>query len=131
MHYRKLGTTEAEVSESGYGAWGIGGKQWQGAQDDESLKALRRSFELGVNFVDTAVAYGDGHSEQVVGLAVKNSFRKVYVATKIPPQNRIWPAAPTTPIAEVFPYDYIVRSTEESLKNLGVEQIYLQQFRVR
>ena len=130
MHYRKLGTTEAEVSEIGYGAWGIGGKQWQGAQDDESLKALRRSFELGVNFVDTAVAYGDGHSEQVVGLAVKNSFRKVYVATKIPPQNRIWPAAPTTPIAEVFPYDYIVRSTEESLKNLGVEQIYLQQFHV-
>ena len=130
MHYRKLGTTEAEVSEIGYGAWGIGGKQWQGAQDDESLKALRRSFELGVNFVDTALAYGDGHSEQVVGLAVKNSFRKVYVATKIPPQNRIWPAAPTTPIAEVFPYDYIVRSTEESLKNLGVEQIYLQQFHV-
>lgn len=130
MQYRKLGTTEAEVSEIGYGAWGIGGIQWQGAQDDESLRALRRAFELGVNFVDTALAYGDGHSEQLVGRAVRGGFRRVYVATKVPPKNRIWPATPSMPISEVFPYDYIVRSTEESLRNLGVEQIYLQQFHV-
>jgi aryl-alcohol dehydrogenase-like predicted oxidoreductase len=130
MHYRKLGTTEAEVSEIGYGAWGIGGKQWQGGKDDESTRALKRSFELGVNFIDTALAYGDGHSEQLVGRAVKNSFHHIYVATKIPPKNRIWPASPSTPISEVFPYDYIIQSTEESLRNLGVEQIYLQQFHV-
>ncbi len=130
MHYRKLGTTEAEVSEIGFGAWGIGGNQWQGATDDESLRALHRAFELGVNFVDTALAYGEGHSEQLVGKAVKNSYRRVYVATKIPPKNRIWPASPSTPISEVFPYDYIVDSTEQSLANLGVEQIYLQQFHV-
>ncbi len=130
MHYRKLGTTEAEVSELGFGAWGIGGKQWQGARDDESLKALRRSFELGVNFVDTALAYGDGHSEQLVGQAVNESFQRVYVATKVPPKNRIWPASPSTPISEVFPYDYVVRCTEESLRNLKTEQIYLQQFHV-
>ncbi len=130
MQYRKLGATEAEISEIGYGAWGIGGKQWQGAQDDESVRALKRSFELGVNLVDTALAYGDGHSEQLVGKAVKGGFRKVYVATKIPPKNGVWPASQSTPIGEVFPYDYIVRCTEESLKNLGVEQIYLQQFHV-
>jgi aryl-alcohol dehydrogenase-like predicted oxidoreductase len=130
MHYRKLGTTEAEVSEIGFGAWGIGGKQWQGGKDDESLRALRRSFELGVNFVDTALAYGDGHSEQLVGQAVQASYRKVYVATKIPPKNRIWPASPATPISEVFPYDYIIQCTEESLGNLKTEQIYLQQFHV-
>ena len=130
MHYRKLGTTEAEVSELGYGAWGIGGNQWQGGKDDESLKALRRSFDLGVNFIDTALAYGDGHSEQLVGEAVRKAFHKIYVASKIPPKNRVWPAAAETPISEVFPYDYIVSSTEESLKNLGVEQIYLQQFHV-
>ncbi len=130
MHYRKLGTTEAEVSELGFGAWGIGGKQWQGGSDDVSLRALKRAFELGVNFVDTALAYGDGHSEQLVGKAVKESFQKVFVATKIPPKNRIWPASPATPISEVFPYDYIISSTEESLRNLKCEQIYLQQFHV-
>ena len=130
MHYRKLGTTEAEVSELGFGAWGIGGKQWQGGTDDESLRALKRSFELGVNFIDTALAYGDGHSERLVGKAVREGYRKVYVATKIPPKNRVWPASPSTPISEVFPYDYIIQCTEESLRNLGAEQIYLQQFHV-
>jgi aryl-alcohol dehydrogenase-like predicted oxidoreductase len=130
MHYRKLGTTETEVSEVGFGAWGIGGKQWQGSDDESSLRALRRSFELGVNFVDTALAYGDGHSEQLVGKAVRESYRKVYVATKIPPKNRIWPASPSTPISEVFPYDYIIGCTEQSLRNLNTEQIYLQQFHV-
>jgi len=130
MKYRNLGSGQANISEIGFGAWGIGGKQWQGGSDDESLKALQRSFELGVNLVDTALAYGDGHSEQLVGAAVKKSFSKVYVATKIPPKNRIWPASASTPIEEVFPYDYIIRSTEESLRHLGLEQLYLQQFHV-
>lgn len=94
------------------------------------MRALKRAFDLGVNFVDTALAYGDGHSEQLVGQAVKNSFHKIFVATKIPPKNRVWPASPATPISEVFPYDYIIHSTEQSLRNLGVEQIYLQQFHV-
>lgn len=130
MHYRKLGPTEAELSEIGFGAWGIGGNQWQGGSDDESLRALRRAFELGVNFVDTALAYGDGHSEQLVGKVVRETFHHVYVATKIPPKNRVWPATPTTPLDEAFPYDYILRSTEQSLRNLAAEQIYLQQFHV-
>jgi aryl-alcohol dehydrogenase-like predicted oxidoreductase len=130
MHYRKLGTTEAEVSEIGYGAWGIGGTQWQGGNDEESFRALRRSFELGVNFVDTALAYGEGHSEQLVGKAVKDAYHRVLVATKIPPKNRVWPASPSTPISEVFPYDYIVECTHQSLRNLGIEQIYLQQLHV-
>ena len=130
MLYRKLGTTEAEVSEIGFGAWGIGGKQWQGAQDDESMRALKRAFELGVNIVDTALAYGDGHSERLVGKAVRKAFGRILVATKIPPKNRIWPTKPEMPIADVFPYDYILQSTNESLRNLGIEQIYLQQFHV-
>ena len=71
MHYRKLGASEAEISEIGLGAWGIGGNQWQGSEDGESLRALKRAFELGVNFVDTALAYGDGHSERLVGRAVR------------------------------------------------------------
>jgi aryl-alcohol dehydrogenase-like predicted oxidoreductase len=130
MKYRKLGPTETEISEIGYGAWGIGGNQWQGGKDDESLRALRRAFELGVNFVDTALAYGEGHSERLVGQTVKQAYQRILVATKIPPKNGIWPANPATAISEVFPFDHIVESTNESLRNLGVEQIYLQQFHV-
>jgi aryl-alcohol dehydrogenase-like predicted oxidoreductase len=122
-----LGKTEAEISEIGYGAWGVGGKQWLGGEDDESQRALQRAFELGINFVDTALAYGDGHSERLVGETVKTTFHRIYVATKVPPKNRVWPSSPSTPISEVFPYDYILESTNESLSNLGVEQIYLQQ----
>lgn len=130
MRYRKLGKTGLEISEVGYGAWGIGGKQWKGGTDDESLLALRRAFELGLNFIDTALAYGDGHSERLVSHVVKDSPHRVYVATKIPPKNRIWPAAPGSDIQDVFPYDYIVACTEESLRNLGVETIDLQQLHV-
>ncbi|HEX4749859.1 MAG TPA: aldo/keto reductase [Bryobacteraceae bacterium] len=130
MHYRKLGSTESEISEVGFGAWGIGGKQWQGSNDETSLRALHRAFELGTNFVDTALAYGDGHSERLVGKAVDETFHKIYVATKIPPKNRIWPASPGTDINEVFPYDHVIRCTEESLRNLRTEQLYLQQFHV-
>jgi aryl-alcohol dehydrogenase-like predicted oxidoreductase len=130
MRYRSLGASEVEISEIGFGAWGIGGHQWLGGEDDESLRALQRSFELGVNFVDSALAYNEGHSERLIAQAVGESFHKVMVATKIPPKNRVWPASAETPIAEVFPYDYIIQCTEQSLRNLRAEQIYLQQFHV-
>jgi aryl-alcohol dehydrogenase-like predicted oxidoreductase len=130
MTYRKLGRTGFEIGEIGYGAWGVGGTQWLGGADDESLLALRRAIELGLNFIDTALAYGDGHSEQLVGQVVRDAPGKVYVATKVPPKNRLWPARPGIAIAEVFPYDYIVRSTEESLRNLGTETVDLQQLHV-
>src|SRR3984885_1343011 len=101
MRYRKLGKSGIEVSEIGYGAWGIGGMLWQGNNDDESLAALRRAFELGLNFVDTALVYGDGHSEKLIGQVAPAN---VSIATKVPPKNRIWPAAPSVPCSEVFPY---------------------------
>ncbi len=130
MNYRKLGRTHFEVSEIGYGAWGIGGKQWLGGTDDESLLALRRAIELGVNLIDTALAYGDGHSEKLVGRIVREAGKKIFVATKVPPKNRIWPARAGVGIQEVFPYDYIVGSAEESLRNLGLEAIDLLQLHV-
>jgi len=130
MRYRKLGRTGIEVSDIGYGAWGIGGKQWLGGQDDESLNSLERAIDLGVNLIDTALAYGDGHSEKLVGQVVRSAGRKIYVATKVPPKNRIWPAAAATPIEDVFPYDYILASAEESLRNLGLETIDLLQLHV-
>jgi aryl-alcohol dehydrogenase-like predicted oxidoreductase len=130
MKYRKLGRTNFEVSEIGYGAWGIGGALWQGAADDESLAALRLAIELGLNFIDTALAYGDGHSEQLVGKVVRDTGHKIYVATKVPPKNQLWPARPGIGIEAVFPEDYIVACTERSLKNLGLETIDLQQLHV-
>jgi aryl-alcohol dehydrogenase-like predicted oxidoreductase len=130
MRYRTLGRTGLEISEIGYGAWGIGGLQWQGNNDRESLKALQRSFELGLNFIDTALAYGEGHSERLVGEAVKSAPGPVYLATKIPPKNRTWPTGPKTPIEDVFPYDYVIDCTDESLRNLNLGQIDLQQFHV-
>jgi aryl-alcohol dehydrogenase-like predicted oxidoreductase len=130
MQYRKLGRTGFEVSEIGYGAWGIGGKQWLGGEDQESLAALRLAIERGVNLIDTALAYGDGHSEKLVGQVVREADRRIYVATKVPPKNRIWPASPATPIGEVFPYDYILASAEESLRNLGLDTIDLLQLHV-
>src|SRR3990170_459209 len=70
VNYRKLGRTGLEVSEVGYGAWGIGKSQWMGAEDDESLRALNRAIDLGLNFIDTALGYGQGHSERLVGQVV-------------------------------------------------------------
>ncbi len=130
MLYRRFGRTGIQVSEVGYGAWGIGGVQWLGGQDDESLTALRRAIELGLNFIDTALAYGDGHSEQLVGRIVRESKTRVYVATKVPPKNQLWPARPGIGIDQVFPYDYVISSTEQSLKNLGLDVIDLQQLHV-
>jgi aryl-alcohol dehydrogenase-like predicted oxidoreductase len=130
MRYRTLGKTGLEVSELGYGAWGIGGTGWVGAHDDESLRALRLAIEHGVNFLDTAYGYGDGHSEQLVGAAVRESAETVYVASKVPPRNRQWPARTGVRAEEAFPADWIVSCTERSLQNLGLETIDVQQFHV-
>jgi aryl-alcohol dehydrogenase-like predicted oxidoreductase len=127
---RALGNTGLDVSELGYGAWGIGQHQWLGAEDGESLRALVRAFELGVNFVDTALAYGDGHSERLVGEAVRAAGDGVRVATKIPPRNGHWPARPGTPPDDAFPADWVVHCTERSLRHLGIDTIDVQQFHV-
>lgn len=134
MKYRTLGRTNYEMSEIGYGAWGIGGVQWLGGTDDQSLAALRRAIALGLNFIDTALAYGNGHSEQLVGQSVREAAREggrpIYVATKVPPKNLLWPARPGIGIDQVFPYDYILSRAERSLRNLGVETIDLLQLHV-
>lgn len=131
MQYRKLGRTDFEVGELGYGAWGIGGKQWLGSGDQQAMAALHAAVEHGINFFDTALAYGDGHSEGLIGvLKREHALKKVYIATKVPPKNQLWPARPGIGIDQVFPRDYIVACTDRSLKNLGVERIDLQQLHV-
>lgn len=130
MHTRTLGRTGWSVTEVGYGAWGIGGNQWRGHSDEDSLSALRRALELGLNFIDTALAYNEGHSERLIAKVLRESGAQAWVATKIPPKNRLWPARLGIPLEEVFPPDYIRESTETSLRNLGVETIDLQQLHV-
>lgn len=129
MKYRILGRTDIEVSEVGYGAWGIGGIQWTGGDDDEARKALNLAIDQGLNFIDTALAYGGGHSERLVGEVARSRSEQITIATKIPPKNLTWPAQPV-PLEEVFPPDYIIECTEKSLRNLGVETIDLQQLHV-
>lgn len=130
INRRTLGRTGLQISEIGYGAWGLGGNQWRGHVEADALAALRRALELGLNFIDTALAYNEGHSEQLIAKTLKETGAQAWVATKVPPKNRIWPAQPGVGLDDVFPYDYIVQCTETSLKNLGVETIDLQQFHV-
>ena len=129
MNYRTLGRTGIQVSEVGYGAWGLGGIQWTGGDDQEAIRALHLSIDQGLNFIDTALAYGGGHSERLVGQVVRERKERIHLATKVPPKNREWPAR-AVPVHDVFPYDYIIESTEQSLRNLGVDSIDLQQLHV-
>lgn len=130
MKYRTLGKTGLTVSEIGFGAWGIGGGMWQGSDDKESIQALNASIDQGVNFIDTALEYGHGHSERLVGKILKDRSEEICVATKVPPKNGRWPAHPDIPAEEVFPYEHIIECTERSLQNLGVEMIDVLQLHV-
>ena len=129
MKYRRFGRTGWQVSEIGYGMWGMA--EWAGSDDAESLTGLQQSVELGCNFFDTAWAYGDGHSERLLGrLLAANPDKTLYAATKIPPKNRQWPSQRGSPLDDVFPADYIREYAEKSLANLNRAHIDLLQFHV-
>jgi aryl-alcohol dehydrogenase-like predicted oxidoreductase len=130
VNERRLGRTGLSVSEIGYGAWGIGGSMWLGAEDQESLEALNRAIDLGINFIDTALVYGRGHSEKLVGKVVRARSERIVVASKIPPKNRAWPAPDGVDPDEAFPAEWIRRCTERSLGNLGMDAIDVMQFHV-
>jgi len=127
MRFRTFGRTGWQVSEIGYGMWGLAG--WTGSDDDESLKSLHRAVELGCNFFDTAWAYGRGHSETLLGQLVgAYPDKKLYVASKIPPKNFKWPAEPKYALDDCYPPDHIRQYVESSLQNLGLSQLDLIQF---
>jgi aryl-alcohol dehydrogenase-like predicted oxidoreductase len=129
MKARRFGRTGWQVGEIGYGMWGMAG--WTGSDDEESLSALQLSVDLGCNFFDTAWAYGDGHSEHLLGRLINaNPDKTLYAATKIPPKNRKWPPRKGSTIAEVFPPEYIREYAEKSLANLNRPHIDLLQFHV-
>jgi aryl-alcohol dehydrogenase-like predicted oxidoreductase len=129
MKYRTSERVGTPVAEIGIGTWGMGG--WSGSDDEASKAALRRYLDLGGNFVDTARAYGNGHSETLIGEVLRGwSGPKPFIATKVPPGNGQWPARADYALDAVFPADHIRASTERSLAALGVASIDLQQFHV-
>lgn len=129
MHYRSLGRTGLQVSEIGYGAWGIGGSMWIGAEEDESVRALHRAIELGINLIDTARGYGD--SERIVGQVVReHAGQELYVATKVPPNNGAFPAPSGLDPMLAFPGAHIRESVRTSLKASGLEAFDVLQFHV-
>ena len=127
MVIRKFGRTQWDVSEIGYGMWGMGG--WTESDDLLSAKSLDLAVENGVNFFDTAWAYGHGHSEKLLGdLLRRFPNKKLYTASKIPAKNFKWPAKPEYSLEESYPTSHIVEYTEKTLKNLQTEQLDLMQF---
>jgi len=129
MQYRRFGRMGWQVSEIGYGMWGMG--EWTGSDDEQSLRSLQRAIDLGCNFFDTAWAYGDGHSEHLLGEILRaNPDKKLFTATKIPPKNRIWPSRREFTLDDCFPPDYIEEYVHSSLENAGVDKFNLVQFHV-
>lgn len=127
MQYRTFGRTGWQVSEIGYGMWGMGG--WKGSDDTQSEKSLDLAVEQGVTFFDTAWGYGEGHSERLLGrLLRRHPNTKLFAASKIPPRNFRWPARPEYTLEESYPASHIKKYTEKTLANLGMEQIDLMQF---
>jgi aryl-alcohol dehydrogenase-like predicted oxidoreductase len=129
MKYRRFGKTNWQVSEIGYGMWGLAG--WTGSEEKEVEASLYKAVELGCNFFDTAWGYGSGRSEQILGKLIKAyPNKKLYAASKIPPKNFKWPSKPSYKLEEVFPASHIIEYAEKSLKNLSIDSIDLLQFHV-
>ena len=127
METRKLGNSDLYITEVGFGAWAVGGSGWQfawGSQDDnDSISAIHRSLELGVNWIDTAAVYGLGHSEEIVARALKSwSGPRPYVFTKC---GLRWNAEGE--VQKVLSADSIRREVEDSLRRLAVDVIDLYQ----
>lgn len=121
MHGREFGKTDMQITPIGVGAWAIGGTGWGPQDDQESIAAIKRALDLGVNWIDTAAVYGNGHSEEIVGKAIKGR-EKPYVFTKcslLTDENG--------KITNNLKADSIRREVEASLKRLGIEAIDLYQ----
>jgi aryl-alcohol dehydrogenase-like predicted oxidoreductase len=129
MHYRTFGKLGWKISEIGFGAWAIGGDMWGPQDDAESLRALHRALDLGVNFIDTAQGYGRGHSEELIGRILKQRREEIIVATKVPPvAGSPWPPPEDADGDSIFPAPYIIEQCENSLRRLGREYVDVYQF---
>jgi aryl-alcohol dehydrogenase-like predicted oxidoreductase len=129
MKYRKFGGAGFEVSEIAHGLWGMSG--WSGSSDKESLAALQLATDLGCNFFDTAWAYGEGKSDGLLGeITARNSGKRLYAASKIPPANDKWPALPKYNYSDVFSAEHVFKYADLIRKKLRVDTIDLLQFHV-
>ena len=129
MNYRRFGRSGWKVSEIGYGMWGIAG--WTGSEDAQSIDSLQRAIDLGCNFFDTAWAYGEGRSDGLLGeILNRNSKKRLYAASKIPPGNLQWPALPKYKYSDVFSAKHVFKHADLIRKKLRVDAIDLLQFHV-
>ncbi len=125
MEYRKLGDSDLNVSEIGFGAWGIGGAPfWSSEGDHPSCKAILKAFDLGINFFDTAPVYGFGHSEELLGKTLKPVRDKVILATKC---GLVWDKEQLGAIAKNASRESILKEVEQSLRRLQTDVIDLYQ----
>ena len=131
VHSRRLGRTGYVVSEVGFGGWGLGQSMWRGTSDEEGRAALREALDRGVSFIDTALAYGDGHSEELIAeVLAEGGWPDVVVATKIPPVDYEWPGSADKRVSAVFPARWVRECVEASLRFLDVEALPIEQFHV-
>jgi aryl-alcohol dehydrogenase-like predicted oxidoreductase len=120
MNYRKLGCTDMQVSEIGFGAWAIGGS-WGPQDEKESVKALHKAIDLGVNFIDTAAVYGGGKSEKIIAEVLKDRSEEIIVATKTPPAPGPWPPSPYCDMEKRFSEEYLRKNIEKRLRFLQTD----------
>jgi aryl-alcohol dehydrogenase-like predicted oxidoreductase len=129
MKYRRFGRTNLMVSEIGHGLWGMSG--WSGSSDRGSQAALQKSLEMGCNFYDSAWAYGNGHSDRLLGKLIRNNpAAEIITASKIPPKNFKWPGSAADKLTDVFPRQHIMDYTQRILKGIGKDPLDLLQFHV-
>lgn len=130
MVYKNFAKSNEQVSLLGFGAWGIGQGMWKGTNDDEAKKTVRLAIENGVNLFDSALVYGTGHSEKILGQVEKDTGQKLFLTSKIPSKKMEWPAKDDSSLQDSFPKDHIIKMTEKSLRNFDRDYIDLQQFHV-
>ena len=131
MKYRKFGKHDVTTSEIGFGAWAIGGS-WGAQEDSDSLGALNRALDLGCTFIDTAAGYGEGRSERLIGQVLQErrnagKTESIFVATKTPPADGIWPPSPYCKADDRYSEAYLRANIEERLANLGTDKLDLLQ----
>jgi aryl-alcohol dehydrogenase-like predicted oxidoreductase len=122
MKFRKLGRTEFNVSEIGFGGWAIGGG-WGPQSEADSVASLNKALDLGVNFIDTAAGYGEGKSERIIASVLRDRREAVIVATKTPPASGPWPPSPHCVAAQRYPERYLRENVDERLRSLGTDRI--------
>lgn len=123
MKYRTIGRTGLKVSEIGFGAWAIGEAWWGTQPENESIDALHKALDLGVNFIDTAAGYGDGKSERIIAQVLKERREEIIVATKTPPADGPWPPTPYCDMDERYSEKHLRANIEERLRNLNTDCI--------